>query len=73
MEEQQKMILDKIMDCQRIGMLCLFLSTFLYAGTLIPKYSEIQWKLEILSGSSLIFLIGACVFYWRSSTLRTKL
>jgi hypothetical protein len=73
MEEQQKMILDKIMDYRRIGMLCLFISTFLYSGTLIPKYAEVQWKLGILSVSSFIFLIFSFFLYWRTSKLKGKL
>lgn len=73
MEEQQKMILDKIIDYRRIGMLCLFISTFLYSGTLIPKYAEAQWKLGILSISSFIFLIFSFFLYWRTSKLKEKL
>ncbi|MCO7126369.1 YrhC family protein [Sporolactobacillus shoreicorticis] len=73
MEEQQKMIQDKMIDCRRIGMLCLFLSTFLYSGTLIPSYGNVEWKLEILSGSSLLFLVFSFFFYWRSSKLKEKL
>lgn len=73
MEEQQKIIFEKIIDCRRIGMLCLFLSTFLYTGTLIPKFGEFQWKLEILSVSSFIFLVLSFFFYWRSSKLKEKL
>ncbi|MCQ2008479.1 MAG: YrhC family protein [Sporolactobacillus sp.] len=73
MEEQQKMIQDKMIDCRRIGMLCLFLSTFLYSGTLIPSYSEIEWKLELLAGSSFLFLVFSFFFYWRSSKLKEQL
>lgn len=73
MEDYQKIILEKIIDCRRIGMLCLFLSAFLYVGTLLPEYADVDWKLAILSGSSLAFLLLTFFFYWRTSKLKDKL
>ncbi|WP_100488665.1 YrhC family protein [Sporolactobacillus pectinivorans] len=73
MKDYEKIILEKIKDCRRIGFLCLFLSTFLYAGTLIPKFEEEQWKFELLTVSSLLFILLASLFYWRTSKLREKL
>lgn len=73
MKDYQKIIHEKIIDCRRIGMLCLFLSAFLYTGTMMPQYAETGWKLSILSGSSLAFLLLTFFFYWRMSKLKDKL
>ncbi|QAA22863.1 hypothetical protein C0674_09640 [Sporolactobacillus terrae] len=72
-EEEQKTILNKIVDYKRVGMLCLFLSAFLYVGTFIPPYHAIEWKLEVLSGVSLLFLISSFICCWRSTKLKEKL
>lgn len=73
MKEYEKKIMKKIVDCRRTGFLCLFLGAFLYAGTLIPKFEDQQWKIGILSVSSLLFVLLSFFFYWRTSKLRDKL
>ncbi|MCL1630450.1 YrhC family protein [Sporolactobacillus sp. CPB3-1] len=73
MEEEQKMIMEKITDCRRFGMMCLSLSTFLYMGMLIPGYGDVEWKAGLLACSSFLFLILSFVFYRRSAKLNEKI
>ncbi|GGL40587.1 YrhC family protein [Sporolactobacillus putidus] len=73
MRDYEKIIQEKIIDCRRIAMLCLFLSAFLYTGTMMPEYADVDWKLAILSGASLAFLLLTFFFYWRTSKLKDRL
>lgn len=73
MNDQQRVIADKLLDCRRTGFLCLYLSAFLYVGTLLPKFSDVPEKQVMLSLFSLMFLLVSLVFYWRTAKLREKL
>lgn len=73
MGDQEKKVMEQMTDCRRTGLLCLFVSAFLYAGTLIPGYSTVQWKLEVLAAASLVFLLSAVFFCWRMTKLKKRL
>jgi hypothetical protein len=72
MEEYEKKIVDGIADCRSAGLICLSVSVFLYAGSLLPQYHE-PADLLVLQISSLLFLISSGLFYWRTVILRQKL
>ncbi|MFT8318320.1 MAG: YrhC family protein [Sporolactobacillus sp.] len=73
MNDQQKVIADKLSDCRRTGFLCLYLGAFLQVGTLLPKFSDLPEKQMMLSLSSLLFLLMSLFFYWRTAKLREKM
>jgi hypothetical protein len=73
MRDYEKQILGGIADARRTGLLCLSVSTFLYIGSLLPKYQNETEHLLVLQGSSFLFLISAGLFYWRTVILRNKL
>ncbi|CAM3102144.1 YrhC family protein [Sporolactobacillus spathodeae] len=70
MTEQQRKIAATIIDCRRTGLFCLYLSAFLYVGSLLPKFAAFPEKVAVLSGSSFGFTLLAIFFYWRISRLK---
>ncbi|MCI1856603.1 MAG: hypothetical protein LKI94_08550 [Sporolactobacillus sp.] len=60
-ENEEKEVVEKITDCRRIGLLCLFVAVFLYAGTLVPQPELAIWKLKLLKLISLLFLGAAAL------------
>jgi hypothetical protein len=73
MSDQEKIIRDKIMDNRRFGFLALFLSTFLFIGSLLPTFEMEPWKSHLLFFSSLAFIVLSFLFQYRVRKLMEKL
>ncbi|MFT8362059.1 MAG: YrhC family protein [Sporolactobacillus sp.] len=73
MGEEQKRLVEKIQDYRRIGFLNLYISAFLYAGSMIPKFAIFPEKVLLLTYASFAFSSLAVLCYWRMSSLNQKL
>jgi hypothetical protein len=72
MGDQGKHLDERIADCRRTGMLCLFISLFMYIGTVIPDMLVEPWKIEVLMITSFSFLLASVFFYWRTTKLKEE-
>ncbi|MFC7393262.1 YrhC family protein [Scopulibacillus cellulosilyticus] len=72
-ERELKNLKHKAIDYQRFSFIFMFLSVFLYIGTLIPFQGKTAAKSEILTFGCLGIMIIALLFFWRMKAAKKKL